>query len=1067
MALPGDAALATLIDATLSPHAPDRRGAEAKLTDAEASPGFAVALLRLVVAGAATATDAGADARRQAAAVYLKNVTKRRWADLPAADTTAVRGALVEVLLGARPPVRRVLSEALAVIAEADFPDRWPSLLPTLAGRLVAAAPSAAARVAAAASPPGGGVSAATVVAGSPGGPIDWGGLDGALDALAAVFDRYRDRFRSDALFTEINYALGVVQAPLLGVFEAVAGALLAPAGGGGGGGAAPAPAADAPESHVRVAAAVVRVFHSLSWQDLPAYFEDTLASWMGPLVRLLAYENAGLAADADDAGPGSAVDELHAAVIDVATLYQAKYDEFRPYLQTFVREAWQLLVRLGNVPRYDAVVTSGIRFLTTVARSADHALFGEAATLAQISASIIVPNVGLREEDEELFEDNPAEYIRRDMEGSDGETRRRAAVELVKGLRAHYDAPVTASFSAFVADALAAYAAGAAGAWRGKDAAIYVVTALGWKAGTAAGGATETSALVDVADFYAAHVAPELTTAAAAVAAAGGAAGGAAAAALPHPILVADALKFALTFRNQLPPPAVRPLVDAATALLGAPDVVVQSYAAATIERLLSVRDRVPVAAAAAVGATNGVGAPPAPPPGPTRSVGRVTKAEVATWLPTLLPALLSVLTATTRADASATTENVYVAKALLRTLSTAREAVPPAAVQAALSTLVRVIGVVAANPANPAFNHYVFDLHPLPAAGGGAGGGGGGGDGGAGAASATAAATGAADPPPLPPWYTALLPPLLSPALWARRSYVPGMVLYLRALARRAPAAVAAGTHLSGLLGIFQKLIASKATDHHGLALATTLVRSAPVGAMAPLLPSVVQVALTRLHHAKTAKYVDGLLLLLAAMVDVHGVRATVGAADALGAGLFAQLLGQVWVPELGTGRLPPGRRLVVATASAALLGDAAVAAAEAYAGVWGGLLQAVLGVAEGVPTTAPGAPGVTAAEEEDDDGGVAASPGAPGTGVGEEEGNSVAFSALAHASRCAAATEAVGETVPPGGAAALRRAIVEAVGRAAAAAPGVLGRVRALEPSAQAVLGRYFAEAGQTLG
>jgi len=359
------------------------------------------------------------------------------------------------------------------------------------------------------------------------------------------------------------------------------------------------------------------------------------------------------------------------------------------------------------------------------------------------------------------------------------------------------------------------------------------------------------------------------------------------------------------------------------------------------------------------------------------------------------------------------------------------------------------------------------LLSLHPLPAAGGGAGGGGGGGDGGAGAASATAAATGAADPPPLPPWYTALLPPLLSPALWARRSYVPGMVLYLRALARRAPAAVAAGTHLSGLLGIFQKLIASKATDHHGLALATTLVRSAPVGAMAPLLPSVVQVALTRLHHAKTAKYVDGLLLLLAAMVDVHGVRATVGAADALGAGLFAQLLGQVWVPELGTGRLPPGRRLVVATASAALLGDAAVAAAEAYAGVWGGLLQAVLGVAEGVPTTAPGAPGVTAAEEEDDDGGVAASPGAPGTGVGEEEGNSVAFSALAHASRCAAATEAVGETVPPGGAAALRRAIVEAVGRAAAAAPGVLGRVRALEPSAQAVLGRYFAEAGQTLG
>ena len=39
------------------------------------------------------------------------------------------------------------------------------------------------------------------------------------------------------------------------------------------------------------------------------------------------------------------------------------------------------------------------------------------------------------RPSDEELFEDNPEEYIRRDIEGSDVDTRRRAACDLVKAL--------------------------------------------------------------------------------------------------------------------------------------------------------------------------------------------------------------------------------------------------------------------------------------------------------------------------------------------------------------------------------------------------------------------------------------------------------------------------------------------------------------------------------------------------------------------------------------------------------------------------------------------------------
>ena len=75
------------------------------------------------------------------------------------------------------------------------------------------------------------------------------------------------------------------------------------------------------------------------------------------------------------------------------------------------------------------------IRFLITVARSTHRHLFGENTVLRQIVESIVLPNLRLRDEDEELFDMNYIEYVRRDAEGSDSDTRRRLACELVRAL--------------------------------------------------------------------------------------------------------------------------------------------------------------------------------------------------------------------------------------------------------------------------------------------------------------------------------------------------------------------------------------------------------------------------------------------------------------------------------------------------------------------------------------------------------------------------------------------------------------------------------------------------------
>ncbi len=46
-----------------------------------------------------------------------------------------------------------------------------------------------------------------------------------------------------------------------------------------------------------------------------------------------------------------------------------------------------------------------------------------------------------------QLFEDDPMEYVTQDIEGSDLDTRRRSAKELVKGLRKSYEQQVTQIF--------------------------------------------------------------------------------------------------------------------------------------------------------------------------------------------------------------------------------------------------------------------------------------------------------------------------------------------------------------------------------------------------------------------------------------------------------------------------------------------------------------------------------------------------------------------------------------------------------------------------------------------
>ena len=60
------------------------------------------------------------------------------------------------------------------------------------------------------------------------------------------------------------------------------------------------------------------------------------------------------------------------------------------------------------------------MQFLTSVAEKPHYApLFGAPGILQALCERVIVPNMQLRDSDQEIFEVDPEEYIRRDIEGS------------------------------------------------------------------------------------------------------------------------------------------------------------------------------------------------------------------------------------------------------------------------------------------------------------------------------------------------------------------------------------------------------------------------------------------------------------------------------------------------------------------------------------------------------------------------------------------------------------------------------------------------------------------------
>ncbi|KAI1331953.1 CAS/CSE protein [Xylariaceae sp. FL0255] len=762
--------VAQLLDATLDPT--KHRKAENALKQEESKPQFSLQLLKIV------ASDSLEQKTRLAGALCFKNFIRHNYVDedrnykLPVQEVVTIKQELIGLMIACPSTIQTQLGEAISIIADSDFWDRWDTLVHDLVSRFS---------------------------------PDNFKINNGVLEVAHSIFVRWRPLFRSDDLFREINHVLGTFSDPFLNLLAATDQQIEANRNN-----------KDALKGYFDTLSLLIKVFYDLSCQDMPPKFEERLEDISTLLHKYLVYENPILDTD-DDSEPGI-IETVKADICEALELYVTKFDDdFGRYTQVFVSKVWTLLSSVGTETKYDNLVSKALHFLTAIAGTAQHSgSFNDEGVLSQVVEKVVLPNVALRESDIEMFEDEPIEFIRRDLEGSDTDSRRRAATDFLRQLQGKFEQLVTTVAGRYINH----YLEQGKTNWKDKDTAISLFLAIAATGAiTAAHGVRTINPLVNVVDFFQQHVANDLIGDSV------------------EPISKVDAIKYLYTFRSQLTKEqwqgAFQPLIQN----MGSSNYVVYTYAAIAVERLLFL--------------TNESGA---------RIFGR---ADIEPFAKDLLEHLFKLVEKEN--SPAKMQENEFLMRCIMRVLIVMNTGVLNF-VDMVVDHLVAITNVIKANPSNPRFYYYHFEaLGAIVSCGSPTG---------------TSKLEDRLWEPfnliikeevnefipyvlqlfakllelnpagALPNHYQALMPPLMLGVTWETRGNVPGLTRLLAAIIPRAVQFIVSENQVQPILGIFQGLLGNKRTENDAFDLLEAVVTSIPKSTLEPYFKSVLELLFTKLQ-------------------------------------------------------------------------------------------------------------------------------------------------------------------------------------------------------------------------
>ncbi|ODA84018.1 hypothetical protein RJ55_02536 [Drechmeria coniospora] len=585
-----------------------------------------------------------------------------------------------------------------------------------------------------------------------------------------------------------------------------------------------------------------IKILYDLSSHDLPPVFEENLSSLSGLLMKYLDYSNPLL--ETDDDTETSIVDVVKADICELLELFTTKYDEdWSPYCEPFITSTWNLLSSIGTETKYDSIVSKALHFLTAVASTQRHSgVFNNEAVLTQIVEKVILPNVALRESDMEMFEDEPIEFIRRDLEGSDTDSRRRSATDFLRKLQEKFEATVTSTVTKYINH----YLTLGRSDWKAKDTAIYLFLSIAAKgAVTAAQGVKSVNSMVNVVEFFEQHIASDLV----------GQDG-------VEPISKVDAIKYLYTFRSQLSKEqwkgALVPLIQN----LNSSNYVVYTYTAIAVERVLFLTD--------------------------DTGNQMFPRADIEQFANDLLTHLFKLIEKET--SPAKLQENEFLMRCVMRILIVIKEGVMPM-LETVLTHLILITNVMKQNPSNPRFYYYHFEAMGALVRY---------------CSGSNAALFNqklwepfhkilAEDVTEFLPYvfqvlaqllesspaeamsdnYKGLLAPLLGTALWETRGNVPACSRLLSAVIPKAAKVIVAENQLEPVLGIFQKLLSGKKSELQSFDVLEAIVHSFEPAILDQYFGTIIQLLYTKLQGSPS----DSFKLRFARFYHLVGARLEAG--------------------------------------------------------------------------------------------------------------------------------------------------------------------------------------------
>lgn len=382
--------------------------------------------------------------------------------------------------------------------------------------------------------------------------------------------------------------------------------------------------------------------------------------------------------------------------------------------------------------------------------------------------------------------------------------------------------------------------------------------------------GVSQVNDKVNIMDFFSTHILTELQDTNHSV----------------RPMVKATAIKFASTFRNQFTKENILALMPLLISHLSSPSIVVHTYSAAALEKFLVSKD--------------------------ANKQPKIGSQDLQPFLESLFTSLFAIV------DNTDFNENEYVMKCVMRSLNSAKESILQV-VQIVLEKVTNAVFAVAKNPRNPQYNHYMFEsIAVLVKA----------------VCSSNPEHVDTFEGLLFPPFqqilqmdvaeftpyvfqilsqlleyksgglsdaYRMLLPPILSPTCWERRGNIPALTRLLQAYLMKGAAEIVQNNQLSGILGIWQKLNANKATEISGFDLLGGIVQFVPVNALDPMLTNLFNLILMRLQQGKTPRYTRLVSDFFAQFVGQFGTEKLVGTLDGIQPGLSQMVLNSIWIPRL----------------------------------------------------------------------------------------------------------------------------------------------------------------------